>query len=106
MTRCATASPCVPIESGRLSRGELPEARTEKWRLRCACDCRNKRRAAALAQPAPPPCPLCADCVEKSPTGRCGDEICNKRIEAGQFLNHCCVSGLDLESIFRAWRRK
>src|SRR5262249_9511392 len=44
--------------------------------------------------------------LKKSPTGRCGEEIGNKGIEASRFLNHCCVSGLDLESIFRAQRRK
>src|SRR5262249_16237372 len=43
--------------------------------------------------------------LKKSPTGRCGREICKKRIEANLFLNHCCVSRLDLESIFRARRR-
>src|SRR5215831_7020087 len=88
--------------------GEIPpgdsttasRAKPRAWARKSATS-RNRTYAAEAADVGYVPIVL-----KKSPTGRCGDEICNKRIEASRFLNRCCVSGPDLESIFRARRRK
>ena len=40
--------------------------------------------------------------LQKSPQKFCETRISNNRIEAGKFLNQCCASTPDLESILRA----
>src|SRR3974377_2372933 len=40
--------------------------------------------------------------LQKSPQKFCETRISNNRIEAGKFVNQCCASTPDLESILRA----
>jgi hypothetical protein len=39
--------------------------------------------------------------LQKSPSRLCEIEICNDRIGARAFLNHCCAFAPDLESMLR-----